>query len=63
VPYDPSEPRAFEHAFADAVNAVLADPDRARRMGLAGRARAIADFGWQSIAAQTVRVYEAALSQ
>ncbi len=63
VPYDPAEPRAFEHAFADAVNAVLADPDRARRMGLAGRARAIADFGWQSIAAQTVRVYEAALSQ
>ena len=61
VPYDVAEPRAFEHAFADAVNAVAADPERARAMGVAGRARAVSDFGWDAIADQTIAVYEAAL--
>lgn len=61
VPYDPLEPRAFEHAFADAVNALAADPERARAMGVAGRARAISDFGWDAIADRTIAVYEAAL--
>ena len=61
VPYDAAEPRAFEHAFADAVNTVAADPQRARAMGVAGRARAVSDFGWDAIADQTIAVYEAAL--
>ncbi|MBI1350921.1 MAG: glycogen synthase [Actinomycetales bacterium] len=61
VPYDPSEPRAFEHAFADAVNDLAQDPARARQMGRAGRARAVSDFGWDAIAEQTVAVYESAL--
>ena len=34
-----------------------ADPDRAAAMGRAGRARAVADFGWATIAAQTVALY------
>ena len=63
VPYDPAEPRAFEHAFADAVNDLVADSQRARSFGLAGRARAIAHFGWQAIATQTVGVYESALAR
>ena len=61
VPYDAAEPRAFEHAFADAVNVIAADPVRAAAMGAAGRARAVSDFGWDSIADQTIAVYEAAL--
>lgn len=61
VPYDPAEPRAFEVAFADAVNVIAADPHRARAMGAAGRARAVADFGWDAIADRTIAVYEAAL--
>ena len=61
VPYDAAEPRAFEHAFADAVNEIAADPARARSMGAAGRARAVSDFGWDAIADQTIAVYEAAL--
>ncbi len=63
VPYDPAEPRTFEHAFADAVNDVIADPQRARAFGVAGRARAIAHFGWQAIATQTIGVYESALAK
>jgi starch synthase len=61
VPYDPAEPQAFEVAFADAVNNLAADPARAAAMGVAGRARAVADFGWDAIAERTVDVYRAAL--
>jgi starch synthase len=61
VPYDAAEPRAFEHAFADAVNTIAADPGRARSMGASGRARAVSNFGWDAIADQTIAVYEAAL--
>lgn len=60
VPYDPAEPRAFEAAFADGVNALAVDSTRARAMGVAGRARAVSDFGWDSIADQTIAVYDAA---
>lgn len=63
VPYDPGEPKAFEHAIADCVNDLAADPSRARRMGAAGRARAVADFDWDSIAHQTVAVYEVAMGR
>ncbi len=61
VPYDSAEPRAFEVAFADAVNSVAADPRRARAMGAAGRARAVSEFGWDAIADETIAVYESAL--
>jgi starch synthase len=61
VPYDASEPRAFEFAFADAVNVIAADRSRARAMGVAGRARAVEHFGWDAIADETIAVYDAAL--
>jgi len=61
VPYDATEPQAFEVAFADAVNVLAADPQRARMMGVAGRARAVSDFGWDAIADRTIAVYDAAL--
>ena len=61
VPYDAKEPRAFEHAFADAINKLAADPARAMAMGVAGRRRAVSDFGWDAIADQTIAVYEAAM--
>jgi len=49
----PGEPEPL----AEALNALLRDPDRARAMGQAGRKRAVAEFGWQSIAAQTAALY------
>ncbi len=44
--------------LTDALNALLRDPDRARAMGQAGRQRAVAEFGWPAIAAQTVTLYD-----
>jgi starch synthase len=61
VPYDPEEPKAFEIAFGDAVNNVAADPRRARSMGVAGRERAVSNFGWDAIADETIAVYDTAL--
>ena len=44
-------------SLAVALNAVLSDPDLAQAMGQAGRKRAIAEFGWTAIAAQTANLY------
>ena len=44
-------------ALADGLNALLRDPDRATWMGQRGRKRAIAEFGWAAIAAQTAALY------
>ena len=52
---------AFERDFANAVNSLIEDPARAAAMGKAGRERAVAHFGWDAIAQQTVDVYRAAL--
>jgi len=66
VPYDParaSDPEyvaAFEAAFAERVNELTRDLDRAAAMGRAGRERCIAEFSWEKIAQETVAVYEAA---
>ncbi len=61
VHYDPDRPADFEAQLAEATGALLADPARARAMGAAGRARALADFGWPAIAAQTMAVYASVL--
>jgi alpha-maltose-1-phosphate synthase len=44
--------------LAAALNALLRDPARAHAMGQAGRKRAVAEFGWPAIAAQTAALYE-----
>jgi glycosyltransferase involved in cell wall biosynthesis len=44
-------------SLADALNALLHDPVRAAAMGRAGRERAVADFSWDAVAAQTVALY------
>jgi alpha-maltose-1-phosphate synthase len=43
--------------LAVALNALISDPERAAAMGQAGRKRAVAEFGWAAIAAQTAALY------
>lgn len=62
VPYDPAEPQAFPIALADTLDIMINDPQRARVMGAAGRARAVSDFSWSAIAEQTITVYSAVIS-
>jgi starch synthase len=47
----------FERRFAEAVNRLAADPEEARRMGQAGRRRAVEEFRWAAIAERTVELY------
>ncbi len=54
----PVDPAAYVADFAAALNEAVADPDRAHRMGQAGRQRAIESFSWPAIAAQTLEIYQ-----
>ncbi|MEU0387306.1 glycogen synthase [Streptomyces chartreusis] len=53
----------FEAGLARAMDSVLGDPEAARRMGEAGRERAVGEFGWDAVARRTVRLYEEILKQ
>jgi starch synthase len=44
-------------SLADALNLLLRDPGRAAAMGLAGRKRAVTEFSWDTVAAQTAALY------
>jgi starch synthase len=57
VHYDPADATGFETRLADAVNSLVADPDRAARYGAAGRQRCIDEFSWSRIAEQTLEIY------
>ena len=53
----PADPSSFETRLADAVNTLVADPQRAERFGRAGRQRCIDEFSWARIAQQTLEIY------
>ena len=59
VHYDAADPIAFETGLAAAVNALVADPAKARAYGAAGRQRCINEFSWARIAEQTCEIYRA----
>jgi starch synthase len=56
-PMSPADPERYARDLADAVNRVMADPEGRRRMGLAGRQRAVERFSWAAIADETVDLY------
>jgi len=58
---DPVDPARFARDIAERVNELLADPERAKRMAEAGRARAIERFAWSAIAGQTAALYRGLL--
>ncbi|BCW48467.1 glycogen synthase [Arthrobacter sp. StoSoilB13] len=57
----PLDPEKFVADFAAALNDVVADPARARKMGIAGRRRAEEHFSWESITETTLEVYRSVL--
>ncbi|MFE4469208.1 glycogen synthase [Leifsonia sp. NPDC056824] len=58
----PTDPEAFVRDLAAALTEVASDPERAARMGEAGRARAETEFSWTAIAEQTRAVYRSVTS-
>jgi starch synthase len=57
----PLDPEKFVADFAAALTEVVSDPERARAMGEAGRARAERDFSWETIGQTTLEVYRSVL--
>ena len=50
-------PPGNPEALATAINTLIADPDQATQFGSRGRERAVAEFSWDQIAAQTAALY------
>ncbi|HEY5357055.1 MAG TPA: glycogen synthase [Streptosporangiaceae bacterium] len=50
-------PPGDPEALADALNTLVRDPAKAAAMGKAGRERAVTEFSWTTIAAQTAQLY------
>ncbi len=57
VHYDADDPIGFQARLADAVNELVADTDKAKRYGEAGRQRCIEEFSWVHVAEQTLDIY------
>jgi starch synthase len=64
VPFDqdpvttfPSHPDKFARDLAEKISALLADPEKAKRFGEAGRKRVEETFAWSAIADQTIELY------
>jgi glycogen synthase len=62
-PMRPLDPAAFEHGLASAINQLVADAPLRKRMGRAGRARAVEHFSWSAIADQTVALYRSLIGR
>jgi starch synthase len=63
IDFDPNDPEEFATALAQKIRLLLDDPQRASAMGEAGRRRAVQSFGWPSIAARTLDLYESLWSR
>jgi starch synthase len=53
----PSNPEKFSRDLAEKISELLADPEKAKRFGEAGRKRVEETFAWSAIAAQTISLY------
>ena len=59
---EPADPDRFARDLAAAVDQLVADPDRARQMGAAGRRRVLEHFTWSAVADRTVELYRTVLA-
>ena len=53
----PSDPDKFARDLAEKISVLLADPEKAKRFGDAGRKRVEETFAWSAIADQTIQIY------
>jgi len=62
VDYTEGDIPKFEGALTDAITRLMADPELLKRYGAAGRQRAIAEFGWDAVAATTLALYQSVIN-
>jgi starch synthase len=61
VDYNPDDTEAFTTRLAARIDEVMSDPTLAKKMGKAGRERAVETFGWPKIAGRTLDLYRSLL--
>jgi starch synthase len=61
VEYTEGDIPKFEGALTEAITRLMADPELLKRYGAAGRQRAIAEFGWDAVAATTLALYQSVI--
>ncbi len=57
-----AESAPFEHALGEAIARLMAQPELLKTYGIAGRARAIKEFGWDAVAKATIDLYRSVIS-
>ena len=62
VDYTEGDIPKFEGALTGAITRLMADPELLKRYGAAGRQRAIAEFGWDAVAATTLALYKSVIN-
>jgi glycogen synthase len=60
--FDPVDPALFSARLAAAINRLARDADLRERFGRAGRARVLAHFTWEAIAARTLALYDSVVA-
>ena len=61
VDYTP-ERAIFESHLTRGIIEMMSDPDKLKALGIAGRKRAIDEFGWNAVARATISLYRSVLS-
>ena len=59
--FEPGDAAAFSDGLATAINRLAREPELRRRMGEAGRRRAVERFSWGAIAERTLDLYRSLL--
>jgi starch synthase len=54
---------ALESALSERISALMSDPDKLKKYGVAGRKRAVEDFAWEAIAEQTEALYRSVIAK
>ncbi len=62
VDYTEGDIPKFEGALTEAITRLMADPELLKRYGVTGRQRAIAEFGWDAVAATTLALYQSVIN-
>ncbi|CAN2192006.1 RfaG Glycosyltransferase [Candidatus Nanopelagicaceae bacterium] len=56
-----SDHKKFESDLTDAISSLMSQPQLLQQYGEAGRKRAISEFGWDAVAAQTISLYRSVI--
>ena len=62
VDYTENDKAKFEGALTEAITRLMSRPELLKRYGAAGRQRAIAEFGWDAVAATTLALYQSVVN-